>query len=113
LSEIFRQKTQEELLQLFEGANCCVSPVNTLTEALDSVPACERQVLSHLEHPKLGAIPQIASPMLNKQQRRAFRTQVHDNNGEVIKLLKTLGFKENYIKDLCRDGIVRLNEETQ
>jgi len=95
----------------FERSQCCVSPVNTVDEALHAVPAKERNLLTHLEHPTLGAIPQIASPMLSKSERKHLSKPVATSDQEASKALKELGYSAKEIKRLCSEGIIKLKDE--
>ena len=112
IANVIKTKPLAEWLQVFEGSDCCVSPVNTISEALHTVPANERQLLTYLEHPKLGKIPQIASPMLSKRDRQHMCKPVVDSDNEAIKALKELGYSSKQLKEFCRDQVIEFRYAT-
>ncbi len=54
LSQVLAQKTRDEWAALFEPADCCVTPVLTLDEALHTPHFEERRLLTMAEHPSEG-----------------------------------------------------------
>jgi len=105
---LFKTKTLAEWMQIFAGTDCCVSPVNTIDEALQMVPATQRSATANLTHPTLGPIPQIVSPILNKQERQeAFKT-VRDTDYEAVLLLRELGYTPSQIEQMKNDGVIDL-----
>jgi crotonobetainyl-CoA:carnitine CoA-transferase CaiB-like acyl-CoA transferase len=107
LQLLFRGKTLDEWMKQFAGTNCCVSPVNSVSEALQSAPAKERNIVSYLEHPKLGAIPQIANPMLSLEERQVAHQSVATSDSQAVALLNQAGYDQTAIDQLCRDGVIQ------
>ena len=113
IATAIKADTLANWLVRFERAQCCVSPVNTVNEALHAVPAKERNLLTHLEHPTLGSIPQIASPMLSKSERKHLSKPVATSDQEASKALKELGYSAKEIKRLCSERIIKLKDEIE
>ena len=67
-------------------------------------------MLTHLEHPTLGAIPPIASPMLNKSERKHLLKSVAVSDKEALKALHELGYSAKEIKRLCAERIIKLKQ---
>jgi crotonobetainyl-CoA:carnitine CoA-transferase CaiB-like acyl-CoA transferase len=101
-------KPLHEWVEIFDRKPCCVSPVNTIDEALQTVAAQERHLLTYMVHPTLGSIPQLASPMLNQQERRHMCKPVATMDNAAVKALKDLGYSVKEIKRLCSENIVDL-----
>lgn len=112
IAAVIKTKSLAEWLEAFDGSDCCVSPVNTIQEALKTVPALERHLLSHLEHPILGQIPQVASPMLSKSERRHGTRSVETTDRDAVKALKALGYSTKDIRNLCSEKIIELRHAT-
>jgi len=113
ISNVIATKPLADWIKIFDETPCCVSPVNTVDEALNTVAARERNVLTYLEHPTLGQIPQIASPMLNKQERRHMCTPVATMDNEALKALKELGYTSKQIKRLESEKIIELRHVSE
>ena len=105
---LFKTKTLAQWMDVFDGTNCCVSPVNTIDEALNTIPAVEKSVMANLEHPTLGPIPQIASPMLSSEERKQAFTPVADSDAAALRLLGELGYTEQQIARMREEKIIEL-----
>jgi len=62
LQSIFALRPREELLDLLDGVGVPSEPVNTLAEAVADPIASERDVISWIDEPDLGAIAQVRFP---------------------------------------------------
>lgn len=106
ISEIIRSRTLTEWVTIFEGSDCCVSPVNSLQEALSNLPTRERQLVTHTLHPRLGKIPQIATPVFSRfGENGSSETNMSlpTDTGEV---LKHLGLTQSEIKELTSEKVI-------
>lgn len=56
-------KTLAQWMEIFLEADCCVSPVNTLGEALSFLPEGVEKVTTAIAHPVLGQVHQVKSPL--------------------------------------------------
>lgn len=63
LSLFFRKKTLADWMEFFKDADCCISPVATLKEALDSEQARSGNILLHQHHPTEGMAAQFSFPL--------------------------------------------------
>lgn len=66
LAKEIEKKTLSEWNQIFDGSDCCVSPVNTLQEALQQLPTKERNLLVNASHPILRNVPQMTTPVFKR-----------------------------------------------
>ena len=62
LKELSRKKTTAEWLELLKGKVPC-APVNSVEEALRDPQVVEDELVLEMEHPELGTIREIASPI--------------------------------------------------
>jgi crotonobetainyl-CoA:carnitine CoA-transferase CaiB-like acyl-CoA transferase len=63
LFAIFRTRSTAEWLALLEDAGIPVAPVNDVATALSDPQVAARSVLAEFEHPVLGTVRQVASPL--------------------------------------------------
>lgn len=63
LDEIFRGRTTREWVSLLEGAGVPNGPINTLKDVFDEPQVIARGMRVDLEHPKVGRVPLVGSPM--------------------------------------------------
>ena len=108
LASTIARRTLQQWRDLFAGSNCCVSPVNTISEALAHYPLDARGMLHRLEHPTLGSVPQVTFPVsaaLRDQKRKSF--SVEESDRSFSRLLES-GFSENEIRSMRDSGIISL-----
>jgi len=106
IAKIIKSKALKEWLTIFQESDCCVSPVHTLSEALAHLPARERGVVTHLVHPVLGNVPQLASPMPMKDQAGAKHQAGLDWIETTERVLKGLGYSQSEIKKLKEAAVI-------
>lgn len=104
IAKIIETKTLKQWMKIFEAANCCVSPVNTLKEAFDHLPTRERNVVTHMMHPVLGAVPQVTHPVPGKKKK--ITVSANDPHEETIKVLKDLGYSKKDISSLANAKVI-------
>ncbi len=104
LSAIFAQKSLSEWQELFARTDCCVSPVQTLDEALHCSPAFERSVLTGFTHPTLGKVPQLATPV--KARNGNTDDTDHQPQYQPIEILKSAGYSRRKIDRLIANGVL-------
>ena len=63
LQKEFLKKTQSEWMGIFKNLDACVMPVNTFAEACNDPQIKARNMIVEIDHPKLGKIQNIASPI--------------------------------------------------
>lgn len=103
-SEIAK-KTLAEWLEAFRNHDCCVSPVNTLKEAMCFLPTEERQLLQDLIHPVLGKIKQIRTPL--PFERKSDQIVVAADLAESTKsILKQLEYDDTRVRELAELGVI-------
>lgn len=88
-------------MELFGEANCCVSPVNKVSEAVQFLPE-PNSVITNMHHDKLGMVPQISNPMkkLFWTQNKSDDWSVADPASACAQTLAAEGFSQQEIDEL-------------
>ena len=108
ISKVIKTKTLAEWTQIFERTNCCVSPVKTLNETFETYPLAQRGMLSELEHPVLGSVPQILMPV-DRQLRKKTNPKDGDRRlSDLLSFLKKAGYGTDELEKLAKSGIITL-----
>ncbi|HEY9784992.1 MAG TPA: CoA transferase, partial [Candidatus Obscuribacterales bacterium] len=100
IAKIFLNKTFDEWMQIFDGSDCCVSPVNSLKEAIDHLPTRERQLVRHTLHPVLGKVPQIATPVYARDTADGAHTPAVNSLKDTADVLAQFGFGTKELDEL-------------
>jgi crotonobetainyl-CoA:carnitine CoA-transferase CaiB-like acyl-CoA transferase len=105
LAAIFGARRLAHWEARFARADCCVSPVHTLEEALADPHFRARGMVVDSMHPGLGALTQVASPV--KMSRHDFELRRHaPRPGEhTVEVLREAGCTEAEIAGLLEKGI--------
>lgn len=107
LSESIGKKTLAEWTEIFDGSDCCVSPVSTLQEALAHLPTRERNLVTHTLHPLLGKVPQIATPVYARKGSNGTddETSAPPLTG-TRSVLMSLGLSETEVSQLSSETVI-------
>lgn len=108
VAKLFRSKTMEEWMRIGEAVDCCLTPVLTLSEAVDSPLARERQSFFTLDHPGEG--PQVlpnSGALLARGERAGNPVTPAPRRGEhSAEILLETGFGREEIGRWMEEGIV-------
>lgn len=101
LAAIFAARPLSHWMELFGEANCCVSPVNKVSEAVQFLPE-PNSVITNMHHDKLGMVPQISNPMkkLFWTQNKSDDWSVADPASACAQTLAAEGFSQQEIDEL-------------
>ncbi len=112
LAAEIEKKTLAEWTEIFDGSDCCVSPVNTLQEALSHQLTKERKLLVNASHTLLGSIPQMTTPVFNRHNDQVVARDNSTHNARAI--LLDLGISSDEIDQLQRSYVIACpNENAQ
>ena len=108
LCETFLSKTREEWMDELGELNICVSPVNTMEEALSHPQALFREMVLEVNHPSAGKIRQIGSALKFSDISLDANRFPAPRQGEHTKeILGRLGYSNGRINALVKRKIVR------
>ncbi len=106
LDQVFLEKTMDEWLEIFKEIDCCVSPVNSVLDALEFLPSKERGLVQYLLHPKLGRIPQVRTPVPFGKNTDTELMAKHDIADSTVAVLKELGYELTEIAALAQQQVI-------
>lgn len=106
IEKVFLEKTMAEWIEIFKEIDCCVSPVNTVLDALEFLPSKERGLVQYVVHPKLGKIPQVRTPLPFGQDTDTDRVANHDIADSTVAVLKNLGYDLTKIAALAQQQVI-------
>ena len=105
LKDLSRERTTAEWLDLLKGRVPC-APVNTVEEALRDPQVAEDGMVLEMEHPKLGTIRQLASPIKISDVQTTHRLgpALGEHTDEVLR--EYAGASDDEIASWRRDGVL-------
>ncbi len=109
LGEKIRGNTREHWLGALQAAGITVTSINTIADALADPQAAERGAVWEVEHPALGTVNLLGSPLRNLSRTPA-EPQSHppllgEHTEEILR--EALGMSDADIQALIADGVVR------
>lgn len=111
IATVIKQKPLSHWRDLFKESNCCVSPVNTINEALKNYPLKERNMLHVLNHPTLGDIPQMIFPVSEKLRDVERSTFSVLDSCRAYSMLLDSGYTKEEVLQLQEKGIISLYDK--
>jgi crotonobetainyl-CoA:carnitine CoA-transferase CaiB-like acyl-CoA transferase len=105
----FSTRTTADWLKILGAHGVPCSPVNTVGEALQDVQVRARDLTYFIEHPTLGTVGQVDSPVrfANAAHRRGLAPRLGQHTRQVLQEL--LGYSEGEIAELQGAGVVAAN----
>jgi alpha-methylacyl-CoA racemase len=103
--EVFAGRDRDDWLALFAGHDSCVGPVNDLAEAIADPQIVHRGMVVQTEHPTLGPLSQVASPIKLREHPASIRTPAPVLGEATREVLGGLGYEPAEIERLLEDGV--------
>ncbi|HRP75578.1 MAG TPA: CaiB/BaiF CoA-transferase family protein [Rhodocyclaceae bacterium] len=101
VADIFRARTQAEWIALFDGVDCCVTPVLTLEESLENAQVQARGMVTDV-----GGVRQFAAPFGLSGLAPEAWTPAPGAGADSDDLLGQLGLTPDEIVALRRTGVI-------
>lgn len=99
------KKTQKEWMNIFITLDSCVMPVKSFAEACKDPQILARNMITELEHPRLGKIQNVSSPIKYSRTPLSIRRlapKIGDHSKEIF---KELNYSDDEIKSLKKNGV--------
>ncbi len=107
IAAVIQTKTMADWVAHFQDANCCVSPVNKVSEAVNFLPEGQCHIVTHMEHSRLGPVPQLTNPIRRNQDQASGNDQsCSDTVAETELVLKSIGLSDEQILAMKACGII-------
>ncbi|MEM3615278.1 MAG: CaiB/BaiF CoA-transferase family protein [Candidatus Methanomethylicia archaeon] len=107
LSEIFKTNKRDYWIKLLMDNSCPCAPVNELSEILSNPQVIHREMVTEIEHPKIGRIKQLGTPI--KYMKTPLKIEnpppLLSQHTEEI-LTKVLRYEKERILELRRMGAI-------
>ena len=107
LTEIFATKTRDKWMKLLDEVDVAAAPVYDTAEALSDPHFIHKDLVTEVQHPKIGIVSLLKSPLNFSETPVVPRTRppmYAENTDEILK--DTLGVSEQEIGDLREKGII-------
>ena len=106
LEKEFLKKTRSEWYEILKDYDACAMPVKSIGEACEDPQIKNRNMVVEVEHPKLGKLKNVASPIKYSRtplKIRSFAPKVGQHTKEI---LKSLNYSDEDIKALKKEKIL-------
>ncbi len=99
------KKTQKEWMEKFINLDACVMPVKSFAEACQDPQIKVRNMVVEMDHPKLGKIQNIASPIKYSRTPLTIRSIAPKPGQNTQEILDSLGYSAEQIQKFKKDRI--------
>jgi crotonobetainyl-CoA:carnitine CoA-transferase CaiB-like acyl-CoA transferase len=106
LRQLFRARPRAAWVELLHQADVCAGPVLRLDEVVRDPQLVGRGLFTEVEHPKLGAVPQVAFPVQMSGTPARVTAPPPELGEHTDEVLRGLGYDGAAIEALRRDGVV-------
>ncbi|HWC01969.1 MAG TPA: CaiB/BaiF CoA-transferase family protein [Methylomirabilota bacterium] len=106
LRRLFRTRPRAEWVTLLHQADVCAGPVLDLDEVVRDPQLVQRGLFTEVQHPKLGAVRQVAFPVRMSATPGRVATPPPALGEHTDQVLHDLGYDAEAIAGLRRDGVV-------
>ena len=104
LDAAFVERTSSEWLEILAAAGVPSAPVNDVGAALEEPQALARSVVVELEHPVLGTVREVATPLRLGDETPVARAPYRGEHTESV-LAEVCGYSRERIDELAAAGI--------
>jgi len=106
LKKEFLKKTRDEWYEILKDFDACAMPIKSIEEACEDPQIKNRNMVVELEHPKLGKIKNIASPIKYSRTPLTIRGFAPKIGQHTKDILKSLNYSNEDIKTMKKEGVL-------
>ncbi|MFX1339359.1 MAG: CaiB/BaiF CoA transferase family protein [Promethearchaeota archaeon] len=106
LEKEFLKKTQEEWLEIFKNYDTCIAPVKNFAEAYEDPQIIARNMIVEMDHPVLGKIKNLASPIKMSRTPPTIRSPAPKIGQNTEEILRWLNYPDKVIQDLKKNRVI-------
>ncbi|MGX9135135.1 CaiB/BaiF CoA transferase family protein [Rummeliibacillus sp. JY-2-4R] len=106
LSQLFKQKNQQEWLDLLALEDTCVGPVNDINQIFNDPQIIERELFTQMNHPIAGMIKQIGFPIKFSQTPGEIYSHSPILGEHTEEILSELNYSKEMIDQMRLDGVI-------
>jgi crotonobetainyl-CoA:carnitine CoA-transferase CaiB-like acyl-CoA transferase len=106
LERVIGERDRESLLKLLAEADVPATPVNTVDQVMNDPQTIERGIIQKVEHPKLGQIPVVGTPLHFSRMAPGVRRAAPLRGQHTDQILAECGFGAEKIRELRDKKIV-------
>ncbi|MCC6803556.1 MAG: CoA transferase [Anaerolineae bacterium] len=103
---VIRQRTADEWLATLRAAEVPVGKINTVSEALADPHLLERNFIVELEHPSLGMLRSLATPVHMSMTPLQYAQHPPRLGEHTAQILAELGYSPEQIQQFQSDGVI-------
>ena len=105
IQEKILKKTQKEWMEKFSNFDTCVMPVKSFAEATQDPQIKIRNMVVEMDHPILGKIQNIASPIKYSRTPLTIRSFAPKTGQNTEEILESLGYSVEQIQNFKKEKI--------
>lgn len=106
LGQVFATKPRDQWVQELEALDICLSPVYDLPEVFEDPQVRHRQMITQVEHPRLGTLKQLGFPIKLSETPAAIKDSPPELGQHTGEILGGLGFSPEEIAELEKAKII-------
>lgn len=107
LADVFKELTMDEVLAATTAAHVPAGPVRSVKAALESDDTQRRDMLWNVQHPILGNLQLVASPLKLSQSPVEYRRLPPRHGEHTHEILSEQGFSEEQIQSWIAKGVLK------
>jgi crotonobetainyl-CoA:carnitine CoA-transferase CaiB-like acyl-CoA transferase len=106
LADAIGKYDRDTLVKLLEDAGVPATPVNTVDQVMNDPQTAARQMIERVQHPKLGEIPVIGTPVKYSRMRPSVRRPAPLQSEHTDEVLAEWGYSADEIAALRAKNVV-------
>ena len=106
LEKEFLKRTQDEWMEIFKNLDACIMPIKSFAEACQDPQIVHRNMVVKLNHPKLGKILNVSSPIKYSRTPLYIRSLAPKMGQDTTDILLELGYTSDEIRNFKRKGLI-------